>query len=478
MDVFVDRLRRKALLRFVLAGLTLAATALLAPQPAAGQATVVDFQAKPFVTGLIPVIGPRGAVGGVSIDAQGVVARSDVDQSQRLRDARRGALNEVDSELKAASNMRKVSLRGLVAELDRLRRDALPLSTELQNLAGLTRVEYVFVYPEQKDIVLAGPAEGWQFDDELTAIGRTTGRPILQLDDLVVALRTAKAQPTTGELITCSIDPTEEGSRRFARLMKTLDPPLSKAAVARLEETVGPQQVTLTGIPPGSHFAHVLVAADFRMKLLGMNIEPAPIDGLPSYLELLQTGSVRPRAAAPRWWMAARYEPLLRDPDSLTWQIRGSGVETLSEDGFLSRGGRVASQQPSEDSLAKKWADAMTARYEALSARLPIFGQLRNCMDVAVVGALLTHEDLPGRAGCDLGLLWDDKRLAVAEYHVPKTLASRASLLRSGREWIISVSGGVEIDSWSVLKQVEVQPALADVRTKAAPAKPDRWWWD
>ena len=34
----------------------------------------------------------------------------------------------------------------------------------MQFLAGLTRVRYVFYYPETKDIVLAGPAEGWAAD--------------------------------------------------------------------------------------------------------------------------------------------------------------------------------------------------------------------------------------------------------------------------------------------------------------------------
>jgi hypothetical protein len=72
----------------------------------------------------------------------------------------------------------------------------------------------------------------------------------------------------------------------------------------------------------------------------------------------------------------------------------------------------------------------------------------------------------------------DEKRLAVAEHHVPKTLASRGSTLKAGREWIISVSGGVEIDSWSVLKQVDVQAELAEVRATAASTRPARWWWD
>ena len=35
------------------------------------------------------------------------------------------------------------------------------LTDEMRYLAGLQRVRYVFYYPDSKDIVLAGPAEGW-----------------------------------------------------------------------------------------------------------------------------------------------------------------------------------------------------------------------------------------------------------------------------------------------------------------------------
>jgi len=38
------------------------------------------------------------------------------------------------------------------------------------------------------------------------------------------------------------------------------------------------------------------------------------------------------------------------------------------------------------------------------------------------------------------------------------------------------VSGGVEVDSWAVLDQVEVRRDLAEVRQQGAPAKSDRWW--
>ena len=34
----------------------------------------------------------------------------------------------------------------------------------LGSLAGLQRLQYVFFYPQQNDIVIAGPAEGWLED--------------------------------------------------------------------------------------------------------------------------------------------------------------------------------------------------------------------------------------------------------------------------------------------------------------------------
>jgi hypothetical protein len=120
----------------------------------------------------------------------------------------------------------------------------------------------------------------------------------------------------------------------------------------------------------------------------------------------------------------------------------------------------------------------MTAKYDALAARLPVFADLRNCMDLAVMAALLVKEDLPGKAHCDLGLLLDESRIKVAEYPIPRTTTSRASMIRKGRTWIVAVSGGVEIDSWSVVGRVEPEPALTETHRQSAPAADSRWWWD
>jgi hypothetical protein len=439
---------------------------------AAGQ-FISNVEVRPFVTAVVPVVGPRG-VGGILVDAKGTLARSDVETLGRLRDARLRALAPIDSDMQAASRMRKISLRGIIAAINDRRRTRQPIDDALQNLAGLTRVEFVFVYPDQHDIVLAGPAEGWHVDDEGNVVGRTSGQPVLQIDDLVVALRSAKTA-ATDRGISCSIDPSEEGLRRLKPLLRARS--LNELTIARLEEALGPQQITITGVPPNSHFARVLVAADFLMKRLGMGFEPAPIEELPSYLKLLAGRSAPPpKNAMPRWWMAPHYEPVLKDEAGLAWQLRGSGVQTLTEDGYLSSSGGVVSAGR-EDALAKKWADAMTSNYDSIAKAMPVFAELRNCMDLAVIASLLVKEGLPAKANCDLALLLDDKRIAVAEYHVPKTVDSRASLIRKGPGWILSLSGGVQVDSWSVLNRSETRVELTTTRQDAARTI-DRWWWD
>ncbi len=147
---------------------------------------------------------------GIAIDAQGVLrVKAGVDRGGQLtRERIAAAKANLGPKLASYSKLRKVSLNRLEqAILDHQG----TLTDEMRYLAGLQRVRYVFYYPESKDIVLAGPAEGWAADASGRTVGISTGRPVVQLQDLVVALR---AFPPSGDktaVIGCSIDPTPEG---------------------------------------------------------------------------------------------------------------------------------------------------------------------------------------------------------------------------------------------------------------------------
>ncbi len=166
----------------------------------------------------------------------------------------------------------------------------------------------------------------------------------------------------------------------------------------------------------------------------------------------------------PRWWLAPSYEPIARSPHGLAFELRGSAD--------------VAMTQENADPLAKKWAQLLTDKYESLSAVRPIFAELRNCMDLAVIAALIVRENLPAKAGYDMPLLMNPKQVQPARYHVPKTLASRASYFKKGRDWVISVSGGVEINSWAFLKDIEESKTLATKPELPVGQAATRWWWD
>jgi hypothetical protein len=413
-------------------------------------------------------------VGGVSIDARGVVTKVRVDEFNELKRHREQAFQPVPGDLKAAA-LRKVSLRQLEAAITEHRDHGTPISDEMRYLAGLQRIQYVFVYPQHNDIVLAGPGEGWKLNASGDVVGLSTQRPVMLLDDLLVALRAIENTHQSG--ITCSIDPTREGLSRLQGLFKKThsvgdDPnPLLTA----IEQTLGPQTITVTGVPEASHFARVLLAADYRMKRLAMALEEPPIAGLPSFLQMLKASGKSARPMLPRWWLEPKYDSMLVDAEGLAWELRGSGVQALTEDEVLGAAGqrqRTGQANP----LAKKWADNMTAHYDELSAKDTIFGQLRNCMDLAVVAALISQEHLTEKCGWSMPLLMNPD-LPVESYNAPRQVDTQASAVQKGTNWVISASGGVQFNPWGTLEKPAPGPALGGLRAQAT-ATSTAWWWN
>ncbi len=419
----------------------------------------------------------NSSVGGVSINVEGVVGPpSETGLKQHLAQLRKN-VKSPEGALNTPAELRMVSLRGLEAACaDALKNNMGQLPDEVKFLAGLQRIQYVFVYPEANDIVLAGPGEGWRVADDASIVGVTTGLPVLHLDDLLVAMRTVHEARRGG--ISVSIDPTAEGNRNLQQFFdsqrgRPLNPTPQFEAAAK--QAFGPQMVTLIGVPETSHFARVLVAADYRMKRLAMNLEKSPVRGLGSYLSMIKSS----RAAGsvnPRWWMACNYDPMAASDDKLAWELRGPGVKVMTEDEFTNEDGTVAGTGRTS-TAAKRWADNMTAKYAELSEADPVFGELRNLMDMCVVSALIEKERLCEVAGCSLPLLTGTNAdLQVEKWNAAKQIAPEVSFLRARNSWIVSASGGVQIESWQVASNSEVAPNVSVVRKKAAPSNNTLWW--
>jgi hypothetical protein len=366
-------------------------------------------------------------------------------------------------------------LRGICRELEAAARENREISPEVALMGGLQRIEFVFVSPENKDIIIAGPAEAWTVDAAGNVVGVTTKSPVLRLEDFVVAMRTAE-NANRDEGISCSINPTNEASERLSNLQDFIGQ-FDPSKVALVEELGGPQVVTLTGIPTGSRYSQILVAADYKMKRLSMGFEPAPVENMPSYLELCQAKNRTRGSSSPRFWMECNYLPLAASDDGLSWQLRGQGVKALTENGFIAAGGerQVAERK---DALAEKWAKTMTDQFEALSDREPVFRELRNLMDLSVVAALITKENLLAKADLEISAITGSELVAVPQYNVPQSVPTQCSFVQLAGAWLVTASGGVQVDSWAVVDNRET----VDLSTPRAAAltghSTDTWCWN
>lgn len=416
------------------------------------------------------------AVGGISIDAHGIVRNLEAEASQELAARRRDLLARNPVEATPAP-LRKISLARLCQAVEAFSSSGRPLPPEMLFLGGLQRVTHVFVDPEGHDIVLAGPADSAVIDAAGNVVGTTNGRPLLQLEDLVVALRAIDGARPSG--IRCSIDPSPEGVAKLQRYLaglKTIGAN-PESTLRTMEGILGPQKVTVGGVPAESRMARVLVAADYRMKRIGMGLEPSGVAELPSYLSLVPAGATS-GATLPRFWLEADYDPIVRDPDELAWQITGRRMKCLTESDIFTAAGPARGKAPA-DKVAEAWCAAMTKHYDRLAQEQPVFAELVNCVDLAVVAAVIRGRQLDRRAGLDLAPLVDPSKLALPMYESPATLATVATGFKKGSRWIVTASGGVQFQPWAFATNATESAESAPLRTASLEGRPaDAWHWD
>jgi hypothetical protein len=289
--------------------------------------------------------------------------------SLRKQAAQPTSLGKLDP--RRLSPLRKVSLRRLEQAVQARYAAGQPADDLQQHLAGLQRVQYVFVYPEQRDVVIAGPAGGWKKNDEGRTVSLDNERPVMQLDDLVVVLRNAFGGPGT---FGCSITPTKEGlaaakatSEKWAA--NPLKPGQRERWLGELRDSLGKQDIEVDGIDPQSRAALVLVEADYRMKLVGMGLEPGTV-GVSSYFANINP-SKPPKMDVLRWWFELNYQPVRATAGNDAFALRGTGVKVLSENEQITKEGeRVHTGQANEPTAA--FASSFTQHFDALAAKYPI----------------------------------------------------------------------------------------------------------
>lgn len=430
---------------------------------------------------LMPSIGLAQAAAGVTIDAEGVLRTKVFTDpgGQVMKERIAAAKATLDPKLTAYSKLRKISL-------NRLERAAVErqgtLTDEMRYLAGLLRIRYVFFYPDSKDIVIAGPAEGWVTDPVGRVVGITTGRPVIQLQDLVVALRAFPPGGQATPLISCSIDPTQEGLAAMQHFLRTNrpDPSNPQAYAEALRESLGSQVINVTGISPKTHFARVMVEADYRMKLIGIGLETPPVK-LANYVERAKLSDVA-RNALQRWYFVPDYHCVRQSEDQLAMELVGDGVKLVSEDELVTAGGE-RKQANRSDRASQAFVTTFTKKYPELAERSPVYAELRNLIDLCVAAAYIQEQDFYGQADWSMPFFGDEKAFPVETYDAPKTAPAAVNVVGRGNTIGFPIGGGVQIQANEALETenllTDEKGKLIELYQKLTPnLAPGQWWWD
>lgn len=435
---------------------------------------------------VFPALASAQQTAGVLVDAEGVLRTSYVQDpsGQLMRERISAARSQLTPELARTSSLRKISLNRLEAAIEaQLAMDRQP-TDEMRHLAGLTRLTHVFLYPESGDIVVAGPAEGWTQDLSGRVVGIESGRATLLLEDLLVALRMYPPGQKPDQVLGCSIDPTPEGLARMQQFLAEFGtratPADTQYIVEGLRTNLGLQNVRILGVPPKSHFAQVLVEADYRMKMIGIGLEQPPIK-MASYIDKANPSQVA-RNAIQRWYFTPDYQCVVLSDDDQAMQLVGEGVKLIGADEMVhGDGSRSRAARP--DKASELFVTAFTRKYPELAAKSPVYAQLRNLIDMAIAAAFIQDKDYYSQVDWTADTLRDESKVPVETYAEPVQVETVVTSVWRGNQLMTPVGGGVHIEPQEALSYDNIRHdndgQLEQQRQNITLDLADgQWWWD
>ena len=280
-------------------------------------------------------------------------------------------------------------------------------SGDVARLCGITTMSGFVIDKGARDLILIGEVD--------------PSRPALYLDDLAVAFRNSRLAYASRKGDTlyytapgCSIDPDPGVIRELnslGRLISGAQDPNAKQGLYDRWQQIGsrPQNVRVLGVPQDSHFAKVMVEADYFMKRLTDGSADLGIPGFQSLMDMririardsmlsriphqpsTINHSLRPVQSINRFWFCPG-ESTYTEEDGVV-QLASCRVKLLTEEEYLTSAGTVAGMgRP--DALARVFADSFTAKYDQIASVKPIYTDLEDLFRLVAVAKLMDDRTL------------------------------------------------------------------------------------
>ncbi|MBL8812940.1 MAG: DUF1598 domain-containing protein [Planctomycetaceae bacterium] len=419
--------------------------------------------------------------GGILIHPDGLIDRAMIaplTSSSNLKQMQERARKNLPRDLMSVSPIRKVSLRRLEQRVAELLTANQLLPEDVLYLAGLTRIEAIYIDRENNDVILAGPAEGFARSKGGRILGVQTGRPVLCLEDLLIALRDEDIVEKAG----CSIDPEPARLRDSqAWLQQNSSPATADVAKARLEhmiEILGRWNVTTYGAPEDSRIACTMVEADYLMKRIAIGVEKVGVRGLKTSFALTETGDNMMR----RWWFVPDYTAITRNEESTAWTLAGPRLKLMAQEEVMDKNGNVQDIDLKQKS-SEGYAASFNEHLEQLTEKVAAFADLQNIFDMLLAASIIRRSRESELIQWEAATLLDSESLPTPVYRVPRETPSMLNIKMGRGSVVLGVfTGGVTFRAGRMLDDAGLPGGEDKDASRSVPKppadQPERWWWD
>jgi hypothetical protein len=328
---------------------------------------------------------------------------------------------------------------------------------DVQSLAGLTSIVGYVLDEANQDVVIFGEVN--------------SDRPVLPLDDLMVAMRNSWMRYTRGRdggqvylAPYCSIEPdlrSVEGlNKSRQQISNAPDSGSVEPAIKQWQQYCAtPQRVVVKGIPFYSHFASVLVKSDYLMKKLAVGCETIELSDFVPLSEMalqklqadfsaegrLTSGS----SIGNRFWFYPDDTEFLEHDGIVTLDV--CKVTLLTEESFLDRSGQIKGEGKASEA-AESFAERFTRQYMDIASVKPVYFEFQNLFDIFALSKGMKFKAHPEAVSLDLGYLLDKGTVSrtTVEEHLPggstvkyfEQPVERAGKRQTAKVWI-PFCGGV-----------------------------------
>ena len=98
--------------------------------------------------------------------------------------------------------------------------------------------------------------------------------------------------------------------------------------------------------------------------------------------------------------------------------------------------------------------------------------------DLSVISAIISKNQMLRKMGLEIDAITGDA-VQMPSRPVPSSVPTACSFVNIKGNYVVTASGGVQVDSWAVAGNTKIDTKLAKTSSMALAAKDgNRWWWN